>query len=107
VEFLIRMILLAIFVIGALSSLTIGYANAYPPAFTGCDPDHCSKTDIILQGYFSFNGIDNTTTCYNDQTYCHLFVRGFTFHAGTANQTDPELEKILSQYWNTSDPNSQ
>ena len=82
-------------------------AKASPPPFTFCDPEHCSKADIILQGYFSFNGVDKTTTCYNNQTFCHLFMRGFTFHAGMANQTDPELEKILSQYWNTSDPNSQ
>jgi hypothetical protein len=90
-------------VIGALSSMTVGYVNATPTSFTFCDSDRC----VILQGYFSFDSRNNvtTTTCdLGNQTYCHLFIRGFTFAAGM-NDTDTKVSKIVSDYWQQNYPN--
>jgi hypothetical protein len=101
---MIGAILLSLFLIGA--PFLIPTANASPPAFSFRDPDHCSKSDIVLRGYFSFDGVDKQTTCDGNQTYCHLFMRGFAFHTGS-NITDAESAKIVSNYWNSSDPNSQ
>lgn len=102
---MIAAILLSLFLIGA--PFLIPAANASPPAFSFCDPDHCSKSDIVLRGYFSFDGVDKEpiNPCDGNQTYCHLFMRRFAFHTG--NITDTESSKIVSNYWNSSDPNSQ